>query len=254
MKTSGSLQLLSPKVCTPASVNLDPLIQEQWIRPNLCLNVVSHSHLLREALIHLLQNAWGNMLDSYVGNDASDNDSDVGTLSQHLIVLDYGMGRDATFRYLQQWRSQHPSFYIMVVELQDEGDVILDCIEAGAHGYVLQGATSREIIQTVAQIYRGLAHCPPDITAKLFERLAQTKTMLQTMAQPSREKPPLTQRELEVLHYVVKGCSNRDIATALLIEVRTVKHHVHNLLHKLEVKHREQVAQLAIEHGWLSQS
>jgi len=123
----------------------------------------------------------------------------------------------------------------------------LSCIEAGAHGYALQGASSAEVIQVIEQVHRGVAHCSPEVTAKLFARLTQLKTVQQSI-----EKPALTCRELEVLHYIAKDYSDRGIASALVIEVRTVKHHVHNILRKLNVKHRRDAAQLAINNGWLN--
>ncbi|MCY7408028.1 MAG: response regulator transcription factor [Alkalinema sp. CAN_BIN05] len=119
-------------------------------------------------------------------------------------------------------------------------------IEAGAHAYAFQGASSTEIREIVDQAYEGSFQCSPEITAKLFARLSQPKAI-----QKSREKSLLTRRELEVLYYVSKDFSDREIATQLMIEVRTVKHHVHNSLQKLNVRYRRDAAQLALENGWL---
>jgi DNA-binding NarL/FixJ family response regulator len=240
------------------SALLDPLVQEQWIQPMLLLSIVSHSHLLCEALIHLFQTDWMGSLENHCFDHANATLS-VTNPAQHLVLIDYGTGRESTITYIKQWRSRPSYPYVVVVELHNDSDLILDCIEAGAHGYVLQGAASAEVIQVMEQVYRGVAICPPEITAKLFERLAQAKPLLEKVVTPSskaasREKPALTQRELEVLNYLVRGDRDRDIALELVIEVRTVKHHVHNLLRKLKVKHRWQAAQLAIEQGWLSQS
>jgi DNA-binding NarL/FixJ family response regulator len=246
-----------PTTSKPEFANL--LIQAQWLQPALCLSIVSHSHLLHEALIRLLENHWGSRLSKHFtaavasphlkGASISPN---LESPSKHLILLDYGIGRDATLGYIQQWRSLIPSTYIVVVELKDEVNLILDCIESGTHGYALQGASSIEIANIIEQVYRGATLCSPEITAKLFERLAQAK-MLTPQAE-SLAKPPLTQRELEVLGHVAKGCGDRDIATELMIEVRTVKHHIHNLLRKLNVKYRWQAAQLAVKNGWLTRS
>jgi DNA-binding NarL/FixJ family response regulator len=256
-------QLYFPNVLStttkPEFANL--LIQAQWIQPALCLSIVSHSHLLHEALISLLENHWGSRLSKhFIASDlvsphlkGAGISSSTENLPKHLVLLDYGIGRDATLAYIQQWRSLIPSAYIVVVELKDEDNLILDCIEAGTHGYALQGASSIEIANIIEQVYRGATLCSPEITAKLFERLAKAK-MLTPQAELSLEKPPLTQRELEVLCHVAKGCGDRDIATELMIEVRTVKHHIHNLLRKLNVKYRWQAAQLAVKNGWLARS
>lgn len=226
---------------------VDPLVQEQWIQPTLFLSIVSYSQLLYEALIRLFQN----QLSPTFSNDSVDDNPSAGlvssvvNLSKHLILLDYGIGRDVTVTYIQQWRSRNPSSYIVVLELQYDTDLVLDCIEAGAHAYALRGASSTQIRQVIEQVYQGAFQCSPEITAKLFNRLSQPKNI-----QP-RETPPLTRRELEVLHYVTKEYSDREIAAQLVVEVRTVKHHVHNILRKLNVRNRWDAAQLALKNCWL---
>jgi DNA-binding NarL/FixJ family response regulator len=212
------------------------------------ISIISNSHLLREALALLLQNHWStNIVNS--STSAVDMTSTVTKSSNHIVLLDSGIGQHALVENIQEQRSLQPSPYIVVLELKDDPDLILSCIEAGAHGYALQSASSAEVIQVIEQVYRGVAHCSPEITAKLFARLTQSKTV-----QQCREKPALTCRELEVLQYVAQGYSDRGIATELVIEVRTVKHHVHNILRKLNVKYRRDAAQLAINNCWLKQS
>lgn len=243
----------SPPICVQQppsiptkSVSSHASIQKPFSQANVNITIVSKSHLLREALVLLLQNHWSiDVANS--GTDGVDIAAAATNLSNYLVLLDSGIGHNAVVTHLKEWRSIQPSPYIVVLELKDDADLILDCIEAGAHGYALQGASSAEVIQVIERVCCKGAHCSPEITAKLFERLARSKTV-----QQSREKPALTRRELEVLHCIAKDCSDRDIATKLVIEVRTVKHHVHNILRKLNVKHRRDAAQLAINNGWLS--
>jgi DNA-binding NarL/FixJ family response regulator len=198
------------------------------VLPNL--RIVSHSHLLSEALIHLVRDYF-----------QTDNPN------QAWVLLDYGIGHDTVIRSLQALRSHHPDYFLVVVELKGDPALILDCIAAGAHAYGLQGASGSEIIGTMEQVDRGQFHCPPDITAKLFERLAQ-----KNRPAPAPQSA-LTQRELEVLQYIVQGYADRAIAAELVITVRTVKHHVHNLLGKLNLQSRWQAAQLAINNRWFSE-
>ncbi len=201
------------------------------ILPNF--QIISHSHLLREALIHLVKAYF-----------------QTGNLEQEWVLLDYGIGQVSIVEALQDWRSHHPEAYLVVVELKNDPALILDCIAAGAHAYVLQGASGSEIMGMMEQVDRGQFHCPPEITTKLFERLAQVKATSPQILPSSAPRPSLTQRELEVLKYIAQGYGDRAISTELVITVRTVKHHVHNLLGKLNVRSRWQAAQLAIDNGW----
>lgn len=230
---------LSIKPASPHTSDPKTLGQSQ-----VQISIVSNSRLLREALILLLQ-SYGS-IDTVQG-ETDGVDFAAANYPNHLVLLDGGIGHNAVVAHIQEWRLRQPSVYVIVIELKNDSDLILDCIEAGTHGYALQGASSAEVAQVIEQVYQGSAQCSPEITAKLFERLAQSKT-----EQPSLAKPALTRRELEVLYYLAKSCSDREIATELVIEVRTVKHHVHNILQKLKVKHRRDAAQLALNNRWLN--
>jgi len=251
MESVSPLQFCSSKVLSTATALelADPLVQMQWFNPICCLSIISHSYLLREALIHLLETHWGGRLAGRFGDrDLTDSESvpRVISSSKHLVLLDYGIGRETTLSTIQQSRSLNPAPYIVVLELKHDTDLLLDCIQAGAHAYALQSASGAEIMQVVEQVYQGVFQCSPEITAKLFHRLSESKNVPQP-----KEKLPLTRRELEVLHYVAKAYSDREIATQLVVEVRTVKHHVHNILQKLKVRNRWDAAQLALENCWL---
>ncbi len=236
----GNMNLL-PELCSPNPTSHST----QSTLASSSISIVSNSYLLREAITLVLKSHQpAYLINSYVGD--INIASTAIKLSNHLVLIDSGIGENATITHIQEWRSLQPSPYVVVLELKNDIELILDCIQAGAHGYALQGASSIEVIQIVEQVYQGTAHCSPEVTAKLFERLAQPKAV-----QQSQEKPPLTRRELEVLHCIAKNYSDREIAMELVIEVRTVKHHVHNILRKFKVKHRWQAAQLAREKRWL---
>jgi DNA-binding NarL/FixJ family response regulator len=236
----GNINLL-PGLCSP---NPTPHSTRSTLASS-SISIVSDSYLLREAITLLLQSHQSTYL---INSEAGDINS-VSTainLSNHLVLIDSAIGKKATITQIQEWRSLQPSPYVVVLELKNDIELILDCIQVGAHGYALQGASSAEVIQIVEQVFQGAAQCSPEVTAKLFERLAQPKAV-----QPSQEKPLLTRRELEVLHCIAKNYSDREIAIELVVAVRTVKHHVHNILRKFKVKHRWQAAQLALENRWL---
>lgn len=239
-------ELYTQKLNLTQTTLADSSLQQQISRPSIYVSIVTNSRLLREALILLLQTHQQISL-SYKYIDNADVNPSVTNFSQHLFLLDSGVGREVAISHIQAWRKQQPSPYIIVLELKNDSNLILEFIEAGTHGYALQGASSTEVMQIIEQVCQGTTQCSPELTAKLFERLAQVKTVQQT-----NTKPSLTRRELEVLHCIAKNYSDRQIATELVIEVRTVKHHVHNILRKLNVKHRWNAAQLALEHQFIN--
>lgn len=214
---------------------------------NAVISVVSNSKLLREALVSLLKKK---QTVQFVGSYASEVAVTplLPNPTNHVVLLDSGIGQEATIAHIQQWRTLEPLPSIVVLELPDDSEVILAYIEAGAHGYVLQGGSIAEVSGMIQQVRRGTAQCSPEVTAKLFDRLVQLRR-----AQPLLTKTILTVRELEVLRCIARGCRDREIASELVVEVRTVKHHVHNLLQKLNAKHRWEAVQLAAEKGCIDQ-
>lgn len=216
----------------------------------IAASIVSSSVLLREGLPAVLGSyirlQW---IASYpglpVGAEPFTNPSG------HIVLLDSGIGREACLEWTRFCRGRPTPARVLILEMVNDVNIILECIEAGASGYTLQGATPAEVAGAIVQVRRGLAQCSPEVTAQLFARLASLG-----VRQPPRlpVSVHLTSREIEVLNCIARGYSNRQIADELVIELRTVKQHVHNILDKLKVSHRWEAARFAQEQGWLPKS
>jgi DNA-binding NarL/FixJ family response regulator len=125
-----------------------------------------------------------------------------------------------------------------------DGDVIAFA-EAGASGYVPREGSVEDHLAAIESVSRGETLCSPGIAAALFHRVA-------ALARAHRLEPidhRLTPRELDVLRLIEQGSSNREIASALSIELPTVKNHVHRILEKLNVHRRTEAAARARRHG-----
>ena len=116
---------------------------------------------------------------------------------------------------------------------------VLECIEAGAVGYVLRDATLEELAETAERTLRDEPLVSPHVIATLMRRVAALS------ANGSRRaSEDLTSREREVVALIEKGLSNKEIAEQLSIAVTTVKNHVHSILEKLKVQRRGEAASL----------
>lgn len=222
--------------------------RSQVYTASIAVSFVSNSCLLCEGLISLLSahiDLW------VVGRYTSETMLPPACTfpANHVVLLDSGVGQAAALSWVRYWRFGAVPTPVVVLELVNDSDLIIECIEAGASGYTLQGASVAEVAAAIDRARNGLAFCSPEMTARLFDRLAALHA---AQVPESHSDIPLTARELEVLNYVAQGFSNQEIAAALVIEVRTVKHHVHNILEKLKLRHRTEAAQLASARGWLS--
>jgi DNA-binding NarL/FixJ family response regulator len=211
------------------------------------ISIISNSGLMCEALVLLLGNHLNiHLIGSYRG-DVDVTETMLNLSDVHVVLIDSGIGSELTVTRIQQLRRLGSPPYVLVLELENDIGMILACIEAGANGYTLRGASSEEVSRVVLQVRQGIAHCSPEVTAKLFTRLADLRTTQRPIVNNS-----LSSREMEVLQLIAKGYSDRAIALDLVIEICTVKHHVHKILHKLAVKHRWDAARLATNQGWIT--
>ena len=126
---------------------------------------------------------------------------------------------------------------IIVLTTYDGDEDIYSALHSGAQGYLLKDAKPNELLQAIRTVARGQQYIPPDVGAKLVQRLSN---------------PELSDRELEVLHLMAQGMSNLDIATALVIGESTVKSHVNRILSKLGVSDRTQAVIVAVKRGIVS--
>lgn len=138
---------------------------------------------------------------------------------------------------------------LIATGLSDEPAEVTEAVEAGASGYVVKEATADDLLGVVRAVARGEAPVSPRIAATLFSRLAELAA-----TQRAREisgKVKLTPREIQVLSLVADRLTNKQIAARLYVETQTVKNHVHNILEKLNLRHRYQAVQYAQEIGLL---
>lgn len=134
----------------------------------------------------------------------------------------------------------------LVMGIPESEDIILRYIEAGAAGFVLKDDSIEGLVETMHAIYNNEAIIPPNLAAKLMNRVAELARAYDGMGVLDSEmNEDLTRREQEVLDLISEGRTNQEIADTLIIELGTVKNHVHNILKKLNVNSRREAAMVA---------
>jgi len=135
-----------------------------------------------------------------------------------------------------------PTVKVMVIGMPDSENMILQYVMAGAAGYVLQDVTTERLLENIWAAHNEKALISPDIAAKLINQLAELARVSSQQALDPLAVEELTPRERDVLNLIGEGMTNQEIADQLVVEVGTVKTHVHNLLKKLDVTNREEAA------------
>ena len=123
---------------------------------------------------------------------------------------------------------------------------IIAAIEAGAAGIATDQTNVDELVENIKAIVKGDTLCSPHVASLLFSKIAERSDL----EGGTRRRSRITRREREVAVLIEQGMTNKAIANELCIEVQTVKNHVHNILEKLDLKRRTEVARFAREVGW----
>jgi DNA-binding NarL/FixJ family response regulator len=135
-----------------------------------------------------------------------------------------------------------PSTKVLALGLTEEKKRVLRYVEAGATGYILKDDSLDDMIENVRAAVDDKVYVSPKIAAAMMERLSDLAQMFSYVENSVTEDARLTSRELEVLELIGKGLTNQQISDQLVIEVGTVKNHVHSILDKLNVSSRGEAA------------
>lgn len=142
---------------------------------------------------------------------------------------------------------EFPACRVLVVSASGERADVLRAVKAGARGYLLKSATPEEMLEGVRQTALGEAVFTPSLAGMV---LGEFRRMVTTAEARNDTGPALTSREIEVLRHVAKGMAYREIAAELFVSHRTVQNHVQNVLRKLQLHNRVELALYAVEQGY----
>lgn len=200
----------------------------------ISLVVVTDVRLYREGLSGVL----GRREDLVIVGEASNLDAAVPLVEStrpDVVVLDIASRESlATARAISR---AAPGVRIVAFAVEEGDGNIFACAEAGIAAWVTCEASVDDLVATIEGVQRGELVCSARSAASMFRRLASM-----TAASRPIGDSPLTGREQEIVELLERGLSNKQIARHLTIEVATVKNHVHNILGKLNVARRAEVA------------
>ena len=135
-----------------------------------------------------------------------------------------------------------PNTKVLALGLADDTDDVLKYIEAGASGYILKDSSLLDLIEIIRSTQKGEAQVSAKMAAAMVERLSSLAKMFSIPGTNFTDDVHLTPREREVLECIGQGFTNQEIASRLLVELGTVKNHVHSILEKLNVSNRDEAA------------
>ncbi len=209
--------------------------------------LVDDHPLLRQALRDLLQKEG----DFEVIGEASDGEEAVKLSTQLLpdvVVMDISLPNLSGIEATLLIKANCVNTKVLVLTIHDDDHNILEALKAGASAYLLKSVFSDEIVQAIRTVAAGDMVLSPSIGQRLVKHAARYP--LKPVWLEAGDK--LSTRELEVLRLTAHGMSNKDIASTLDINLRTVKGHLTDIFSKLGVGSRTEAVMIGLRAGFLS--
>jgi two-component system nitrate/nitrite response regulator NarL len=203
------------------------------------LLLIEDNQLLRNGIIAILKP----YRDIVIVTSSGDNKSTLANIQQlkpNVVLLDLGLRSQNSLHLVELVRKDFPEAKIIVMDLAPVQADILQYVKAGANGFILKNASLNDLIITIRTVSKGSTVIPPLLVSSLFSQIVEHavregKPQLKTVTR-------MTKREREVIGFLSDGMSNKEIGQKLHISTFTVKSHIHNIMEKLALHTRLEIA------------
>lgn len=166
-------------------------------------------------------------------------------LRPDVVLLDIGLPGLSGIEVTRRLQKTAPTVRVLILTVHEDESLLLEAIRAGAAGYIVKRAVESELIDAIRTVWRGNQYVHPAMIPTLLKDLSPPPVTAETPLEQ------LTPREIGVLRLLAQGYTNRQIAEALHLSVRTVESHRSNLTSKLRLHSRLELIRYAQEHGVL---
>jgi len=213
--------------------------------PAIRVLLIEDNRLLRDGATSIL-NEQADIKAIAVGGTNGDALAKARSFKPNVVLLDLGLRNSNSLRIVQSLRKEFPKTEVIVMDLIPAHADVASYVKEGVAGFILKDATLNDFLNTIRTVAKGVKVLPPPLASSLFSHIVEHA--LQS-GSPSKiiSSVKLTKRETEVIALIAKGRSNKQIAETMFIAVHTVKSHVHNILDKLALHTRLELAHYTFE-------
>ena len=205
--------------------------------------LIEDNRLLREGISALLKKQPDMIVVTTVGN--GENILDLVTkLKPNIVLLDLGLRNQNSMQVVKLVKTNFQEIKIIVMDLIPLQADVFEFVKAGVSGFMLKDISVSEFLITIRSVFEGSQVLPPHLTGSLFSQIVEhainglPKSVIDDSVR-------MTKRERQVIELIADGSSNKEIAHKLHLSTFTIKSHVHNILEKLALNTRVQIAKHA---------
>ncbi len=178
------------------------------------------------------------------------------TYNPDVALIDAGLTTSDPLEIARQMRHMVPRMAIIILTPSEDEERLFQSIKVGAAAYTSRNITKEELVETVRRVSQGEYLIRDDVLAKPQLASRVLKSFREVMVEEEEDSQkdlysPLSSREIEILDYIARGNSNKEIAKSLKISDQTVKNHITSILKKLSVNDRTAAVVHALSRGWI---
>ena len=166
-------------------------------------------------------------------------------LQPDVILMDFRMPGMNGLEALRLIKEQTPQVKVVIVSVSEEENLILESIRAGADGYLFKGSSGDEFLDCLEALKSGNLALSPCMATQIINKLVQDPKPSENPIQA------LTKRQVEILHFMALGLSNKEIGARLMVSENTVKYHLKKILQKTNAQNRTEAVAMAMNSGIL---
>ena len=203
------------------------------------LLLIEDNRLLRDGILSILK-AHKDIVIIAASGDGKNTLLKIKQLKPNVILLDLGLRSQNSLHVVEIVKKDFPDAKIIVMDLAPVQADILQYVKAGANGFILKDASLNEFLVTIRSVAEGSTILPPLLVDSLFSQIVDHA--VKDGKFKLKEAVRMTAREREVIGFLGEGLANKEIAQKIHVSTYTVKSHIHNIMEKLALHTRLEIA------------
>jgi len=203
------------------------------------LLLIEDNRLLRDGILTILKPQKDIVIIAASG-DGKNTLLKIQKLKPNVVLLDLGLRSQNSLHVVEIVKKEFPQAKIIVMDLAPVQADILQYVKAGANGFILKDASLNDFLITIRTVAEGSTVLPPLLVDSLFSQIVEHAVR---EGKPKlKEAVRMTKREQDVIGLLGEGMSNREIGQRIHVSTYTVKSHIHNIMEKLALHTRLEIA------------
>jgi two-component system, NarL family, response regulator DegU len=205
--------------------------------------LLEDNRLLREGISAMLRKEKDIKVDGVFGDSVKALQW-ISKAAPDIVLLDLGLRANNSLHFVKKLKKDFQEIKVIVMDLSPVQEDVLQFVQAGVSGFILKDATFNDFLNTIRVVVAGEKVLPPHLTESLFTQIINN-AVVESNNTHLNESVRMTRRERQVIDLVADGLSNKEIAQELNLSPYTIKSHIHNILEKLTLHTRVQIAKYA---------